>query len=80
MHFGEAEPWSLACIELPSRARQLDCAVQQNLQSVPLGRYRHQRTARGRSDWLNLLCRTLSFPNPIRFTPALFGVPLFTPN
>ena len=42
-------------------------------------RYRHRRTTRGQSDWLNLLCRTLSFPTPIRFIPALSCVPLRSP-
>jgi hypothetical protein len=33
-------------------------------------RYRSQRTGRGRSDWLGLPRRTLSFPTPSRFVPA----------
>ena len=33
--------------------------------------YPHQRTVRGQSDWLGLLCRTLAFPIPSRFIPAL---------
>lgn len=34
-------------------------------------RYRGQRTTQGRSDWLGLLRRTLSFLTPSRFIPAL---------
>ena len=33
--------------------------------------YHRQRTVRGQSYWLGLLCRTLSFPTPSRFIPAL---------
>ena len=34
--------------------------------------YHHQRTVRGQSYWLSLLCRTLSFPIPSRFYPGAF--------
>ena len=33
--------------------------------------YHRQRTVRGQSNWLSSLCRTLSFPIPSRFIPAL---------
>ena len=35
--------------------------------------YHRQRTAQGRSDWLGLLRKTLSFSTPSRFIPALSG-------
>ena len=38
-----------------------------------------QRTVRGRSDWLSLLRRTLSFPIPSRFIPALSRCSMFRP-
>ena len=38
-------------------------------------RRRRQRTVRGQSDWLTLLCRTLSFLIPSRFIPALSLTP-----
>ena len=37
-----------------------------------------QRTGRGQSEWLVLLCRTLSFPIPNRFNPALSLTPLIS--
>ena len=40
--------------------------------------YPRRRTVRGQSDWLGLLCRTLSFPIPSRFIPALSPTPLFS--
>ncbi len=43
-------------------------------------RYRHQRTTRGQRDWLGLHCRTLSFPTPSRFNPALSLRPIFCPE
>ena len=43
-------------------------------------RCRHQRTVRGRSGWLDLLRRTLSFPTPSRFYPGAFDVPVRSPN
>ena len=38
-------------------------------------RSHRQRTVQGQSDWLRLLCRTLSFPIPSRFIPALSQTP-----
>ena len=40
------------------------------------GCHHRQRTGRGQSEWLVLLCRTLSFPIPNRFNPALSLTPL----
>ncbi len=42
------------------------------------GCYQRQRTVRGQSDWLGLLCRTLVCPTPSRFIPALSLSPLVT--
>jgi len=37
--------------------------------------YHRQRTVPGQRDWLSLLCRTLSFPIPSQFIPALSPSP-----
>ena len=39
------------------------------------GCHHPQRTGRGQSEWLVLLCRTLSFPIPNRFKPGAFPDP-----
>ena len=44
------------------------------------GCHHPQRTVRGQSEWLVLLCRTLSFPIPNRFNPALSLTPFSPPS
>ena len=55
---------SIACLRIPLPLLHPRC-------------YHHQRTTRGQCNWLCFHCRTLSFPIPSRFIPALSLTPLF---